>query len=391
MLPTIEDILAARDRILSHVMNTPCLPSATLSRIAGYELHLKFENLQFTASFKERGALNKLLTLEPPDRAGGVCAVSAGNHAQGVAYHAARLGIPATIVMPLGAPMTKIARTRDHGATVIIAGPNLAEAFAVAERGVAQSGQTRIHPYDDADVIAGQGTLGLEIVEQVEMLDAILVPIGGGGLISGVALAAKAIQPDIQVIGVQSRAYPSMVRAMAGEAPVASDRMTIAEGIAVKAAGILTREIARLSVDNILLVEESSIERAVALLQSVEKTVVEGAGAARAPRADFLARSRNPAHIRARGGCGWLNSSGWLPFARRIRRPLSGWAASFAARYCAISAGAPKTDSIWRTWFRRCSCGSFVAVAPRRSSAGTSTPTCSRPPAASSRIAFASA
>lgn len=278
-VPTLQDIEAAAERIAGAVMNTPCLPSETLSQITGCNLFLKFENLQFTASFKERGALNKLLTLSPRERSSGVCAMSAGNHAQGLAYHAKRLGIHATIVMPVGTPMTKVARTRDHGATAIVKGANLAEALEIAEEQARTFGLTLVHPYDDIDVIAGQGTMALEILSQIANLDAIVVPIGGGGLISGMAIAAKALKPGIRVIGVQSRTYPSMVRAMAGEPSVHSDGMTIAEGIAVKRAGAITREIVRNYVDDILLVEESSIERAVALLQSVEKTVVEGAGA----------------------------------------------------------------------------------------------------------------
>jgi threonine dehydratase len=279
-VPTIEDIHEAAKRIAGQVMNTPCLPSQTLSQITGCDVFLKFENLQFTASFKERGALNKLLALWPRERPAGVVAMSAGNHAQGVAYHAKRLGVPATIVMPKGTPLTKVTRTKDHGARVLIEGANLAEALAAAEREQRMLGLTMVHPYDDAEVIAGQGTLGLEILAQVENLDAIVVPIGGGGLISGVAIAAKALNPNIRIIGVQSRTYPSMQRAMAGDLPVESDGMTIAEGIAVKTAGLLTREIVRVHVDEILLVEEAWIERAVALLQSVEKTVAEGAGAA---------------------------------------------------------------------------------------------------------------
>lgn len=278
--PSFADIEQAEQRLADHIMNTPCLPSRTLSRLAGCELFLKFENLQFTASFKERGALNKLLGLGPKQRGMGVVAMSAGNHAQGVAYHAARLGIAATIVMPVGTPLTKISRTRDHGARVIIEGANLAESHALAEQFVEQRGLTLIHPYDDAEVIAGQGTLGLEIVRAIENLDVIVVPIGGGGLIAGVAIAAKAINPDLQVIGVQSVIYPSMVRAIAGDDAPVPDGATIAEGIAVKRAGALTRQLVSTLVDDILLVEEASIERAIALLQSVEKTVCEGAGAA---------------------------------------------------------------------------------------------------------------
>jgi len=278
-IPTIEDVQAAGERIAGQVMNTPCVPSETLSRIAGCELFLKFENLQFTASFKERGALNKLLCLWPRERIAGVCAMSAGNHAQGVAYHAARLGIAATIVMPVGTPMTKVARTREHGAKVIISGSNFSESCAAAEREAKMFGLTLIHPFDDPEVIAGQGTLALEMLARVEDLDTIVVPIGGGGLISGIAIAAKAMRPDVRIIGVQSQTYPSMVRAMTDLPPVEDAPLTIAEGIAVKKAGALTRQIVRAHVDDILLVEEASIEHAVALLQSVEKTVVEGAGA----------------------------------------------------------------------------------------------------------------
>jgi threonine dehydratase len=277
--PTIDDIHKAAERIAGKVMLTPCLPSQTLSAITGCDLHLKFENLQFTASFKERGALNKLLTLWPRERPAGVVAMSAGNHAQGVAYHAKRLGIPATIVMPKGTPLTKVARTRDHGARVLIEGANLAEAFAAATREAKTFGLTMVHPYDDAQVIAGQGTLALEILAQVPDADILVIPIGGGGLISGVAITARAINPDIEIIGVQSITYPSMQRALYNEPPVEADGMTIAEGIAVKTAGLLTRQIVKTNVDDILLVEEAWIERAVALLQSVEKTVVEGAGA----------------------------------------------------------------------------------------------------------------
>jgi threonine dehydratase len=279
-LPTFDDVHHAAERIAGEVLNTPCLRSETLSRISGCELHLKYENLQFTASFKERGALNKLLTLGPGERASGVVAMSAGNHAQGLAYHAKRLGIPATIVMPKGTPLTKISRTRDHGARVLIEGANLTEALAAAEREARMFSLTMVHPFDDPEVIAGQGTLGLEILAQVADADAIVVPIGGGGLISGIAIAAKTINPRIKIIGVQSQTYPSMLRAIANEPPIGSDNMTIAEGIAVKTAGVLTREIVRQHVDDIVVVGEASIEHAVALLHSVEKTVVEGAGAA---------------------------------------------------------------------------------------------------------------
>lgn len=279
-IPTFDEIEAAAARMARQIVATPCVPSYTLSRICGCELFLKFENHQFTASFKERGALNKLLGLLPRERAAGVVAMSAGNHAQGVAYHSARLGIRATIVMPKGTPLTKIIRTREHGANVVVTGANLVEAYAVAENHSQNFGYTMIHPYDDGEVIAGQGTLGLEIMRAVEALDVIVVPVGGGGLVSGIAIAAKAINPRVKVIGVQSVVYPSMARAMDGEEGVLPDGVTIAEGIAVKSAGQLTRRIVADLVDEILVVEEGSIERAIALLQSVEKTVCEGAGAA---------------------------------------------------------------------------------------------------------------
>ncbi len=278
--PDFEDVINAAERIAGSVMLTPCVASETLSRLTGCRLSLKFENLQFTASFKERGALNKLLSLTSAERTAGVIAASAGNHAQGVAYHAHRLGVAATIVMPRGTPATKISRTREHGATVILEGPNLTAAMDEALTQAEARGLTFVHPYDDREVIAGQGTLGLEMLEAVPDADTLVVPIGGGGLISGIAIAARQINPAIRIIGVQVVTYPSMLRALAGEWPVEGDSSTIAEGIAVKQPGRITRGIVRDLVDEILLVEEASIERAVALLLSVEKTVVEGAGAA---------------------------------------------------------------------------------------------------------------
>jgi len=276
---TIADIRAAAFNLADSVMDTPCLASKTLSAIAGCELFLKFENLQFTASFKERGALNKLLCLTAKERSAGVCAMSAGNHAQGLAYHARRLGIQATIMMPLGTPATKIARTRDHGADVVVEGLNLSEALTEALHLSKVKGLTFVHPFDDPQVIAGQGTIALEILRTVPDLSIIVIPIGGGGLISGIAIAAKALNPEIRIVGVQSTTYPSMRNALAGTDMPCADGMTIAEGIAVKTAGQVTREIIRALVDEIVLVEETSIERAIALLLSVEKTVVEGAGA----------------------------------------------------------------------------------------------------------------
>ncbi len=278
--PTLDDIQEAATALAGAVMRTPCVASQTLSAIAGCDLFLKFENLQFTASFKERGARNKLRMLPSATLRRGVCAMSAGNHAQGVAYHARLLGAPATIVMPRGTPLTKIARTRDHGARVIVEGAGLAEASTIATRITAEEGLTFIHPYDDPAVIAGQGTVALEMIEAIPDLDILVVPIGGGGLISGMAIAAKLLKPHIRIIGVQSKAYRSMVRVLAGmDEPVAGGP-AIAEGIAVKEPGLLTREIVRALIDDIMLVEEASIERAIALLLSIEKTVVEGAGAA---------------------------------------------------------------------------------------------------------------
>jgi threonine dehydratase len=278
-LPTAEDVRAAAERISGAIERTPTRHSRTLSAIAGCEIFLKFENLQFTASFKERGALNKLLSLTPGQRGRGVVAMSAGNHAQGVAYHAGRLGIPATIVMPEGTPFNKIKHTKDFGARVVIDGAALSESYTRAQSIAAKEGLTFIHPYDDAAVIAGQGTVALELLEDAPSLDALVVPIGGGGLISGVATAAKSVKKDIEVFGVQARAYPSMYNVVK-EAVLPCAGATLAEGIAVKDAGELTRQIIRSLVRDILLVGENEIERAIAELLEIEKTVVEGAAAA---------------------------------------------------------------------------------------------------------------
>ncbi|MGX1103149.1 MULTISPECIES: threonine ammonia-lyase [Bradyrhizobium] len=276
---TLADIRRAADVIRDAVMVTACNESRTLGEICGCRLFLKFENLQFTATFKERGALNRLQALSPEERKRGVIAMSAGNHAQGVAYHAKRLGIPATIVMPIGTPMVKIENTRRHGAEVIITGQTLEECFAFVGSHAAQKGLILIHPYDDPLIIAGQGTIGLEMLAAVPELDILVVPIGGGGLISGIATAAKALKPSIQVVGVQAQLYPSMYNTVKGEQlPMRGD--TLAEGIAVKAPGRITTKIVRELVDDIILVSEDQIERAVATLISIEKTVVEGAGAA---------------------------------------------------------------------------------------------------------------
>ena len=275
---TPHDVTAAAAAIAGSVIVTECDRSRTLSEICGCQLWLKFENLQFTSSFKERGALNRLLALSPEERRRGVVAMSAGNHAQGVAYHAHRLGIPATIVMPEGTPMVKIANTRRHGAATIISGKTLEEAVGFARTHGKAESLTMIHPYDDPLIIAGQGTIALEMIAAAPQLEMLVVPIGGGGLISGIAVAAKALNPELQIVGVQAQLYPSMYNAIKGEGlPMRGD--TLAEGIAVKAPGAITTGIIRRLVDDIMLVTEDQIERVVAMLIAIEKTVVEGAGA----------------------------------------------------------------------------------------------------------------
>ena len=275
----IDDIRAAAAVIRGAVEETRCERSDTLSKLLGVDIWLKFENLQYTASFKERGALNRLAALAPDERRRGVIAMSAGNHAQGVAYHAQRLGIPASIVMPEATPTVKVENTKSHGARVILSGATLEDAAAFAHAHGRENGLTFIHPYDDPLVIAGQGTIALEMLAAAPALDVLVVPIGGGGLISGIAIAAKAIKPEIQVIGVQAALYPSMFNRIKGESrPMRGD--TLAEGIAVKAPGEITSALVRRSVDDIVLVSEVQLERAVSLLINVEKSVVEGAGAA---------------------------------------------------------------------------------------------------------------
>ena len=276
---TFEDVLRAADVVAGAVLDTDFDPSRTLSQLLGADIWLKFENLQFTASFKERGALNRLSAMSAAERASGVIAMSAGNHAQGVAYHASRLGIPATIVMPEGTPTVKVENTRGFGAEVILEGASLEDSAAFAVAYGARRKLVFIHPYDDLLVIAGQGTIGLEMLRAVPELDTLVVPIGGGGLISGIAIAAKGIKPDIRIVGVQAQLYPSMYnRIKNAHLGVRGD--TLAEGIAVKAPGAMTEAIIRRLVDDIVLVGESDLERAVSLLISIEKTVVEGAGAA---------------------------------------------------------------------------------------------------------------
>jgi threonine dehydratase len=276
---TLPDIEAAAATLAGLVKCTTFDRSRTLSDITGARVWLKFENLQFTATFKERGALNRLSALSADQRQRGVIAASAGNHAQGVAYHAARLSIPATIYVPVGTPTVKIENTRRHGATVIEGGATLEEAAALATTHGQNEGLTFIHPYDDALIIAGQGTIALEMLSAVPDLDVLIVPIGGGGLISGMAVAAKTLKPDIEVIGVQAALYPSMFNLIKQQSlPMRGD--TLAEGIAVKAPGRITSEIVRALVDDIVLVTEQDVEHALSLLLTIEKSVTEGAGAA---------------------------------------------------------------------------------------------------------------
>ena len=277
--PTIDDIRAAAKRIDGAVVRTPMLLSRTLSEVIGAEVWLKFENLQFTAAYKERGALNKLLQLTAEERARGVIAASAGNHAQAVAYHAKRLGIPATIVMPESTPMVKVTQTAGHGATVVLFGKIVDDAFAKARELALENGYVFVHAFDDPQIIAGAGTVGLEMLEEAPDLDTITVPIGGGGLMSGVAIAARAVKPDIELIGVEAELYPSMKCAIQHcQMPLGGD--TLAEGIAVKQPGELTSRILKEYANDVALVSERDLERAVAMLVGIEKTVVEGAGAA---------------------------------------------------------------------------------------------------------------
>lgn len=277
-LPDLDDIRAAAERIRGQVVETPCLESRTLGEILGCRVWLKFENLQYTASFKERGALNHLLQLPPARAAAGVVAMSAGNHAQGVAYHARRLGIPVTIVMPLATPFVKIDNTEKLGAEVILAGGSVEEAADEAHALCARLGRSFVHPYDDPTVIAGQGTIALEMLAAVPDLEVLVVPIGGGGLVSGIAIAAKALRPELEVVGVQAASHPGVLARLGLVAGIPGGA-TIADGIAVKAPGRLTLAAIASRVDAVALVDEAAIERAVVLLLEIEKTVVEGAGA----------------------------------------------------------------------------------------------------------------
>jgi threonine dehydratase len=278
---SINAVREAAAAIAGAVARTPLIAAPALSELAGAEIHLKLENLHRTGSFKERGALNKLLALDPAQRRAGVVAMSAGNHAQGVAYHAHRLDIPATIVMPEGTPFIKIDRTEAFGATVMLEGDSLVAAREAADRLAREKGLVPVHPYDDPRVIAGQGTIGLELLADRPDLDTLVVPIGGGGLISGISVAVKALNPEIDVIGVQSALYPSMYGLLHGEKPEPpAAPATLAEGIAVKEPGRLTRKIVAALVSEIRLVDEAMLEGAIETLLERQKLVVEGAGAA---------------------------------------------------------------------------------------------------------------
>ncbi|MEL7728976.1 threonine ammonia-lyase [Citromicrobium bathyomarinum] len=278
-LLTIDHVRAAHDRIRDAVVHTPTLHSKTLSQITGAEVWLKFENLQFTAAYKERGALNALLLLSDEQRARGVIAASAGNHSQGLSYHGTRLGVPVTIVMPSTTPAVKVMQTEAVGGNVVLHGETFDDAYAHARALEEEGGLTFVHPFDDPDVAAGAGTVALEMLEDQPELDCMVVPIGGGGLISGMSTVARALKPDMRIVGVEAELFPSMHSALTGnDLPLGGD--TLAEGIAVKEPGTFTRAIIKERVDEILLVGEPDLERSVALLLQIEKTVVEGAGAA---------------------------------------------------------------------------------------------------------------
>ncbi len=278
-LLTLDHIRAAHDRIRDAIVATPTLHSQTLSALTGANIYLKFENLQFTAAYKERGALNALLLLSDEVRARGVIAASAGNHAQGLSYHGTRLGVPVTIVMPVTTPTVKVMQTESVGGKVVLHGENFDEAYIHARTLEVEKGLTFVHPFDDPNVAAGQGTVALEMLEAVPSLDMLVVPIGGGGLLSGMGTAARALKPDIGLVGVQAELFPSMYALLNGkQMPCEGD--TLAEGIAVQVPGAFTSEVIKGLVDDIVLVTEAQLETAVSLLLQIEKTVVEGAGAA---------------------------------------------------------------------------------------------------------------
>ncbi|MBC6439971.1 MAG: threonine ammonia-lyase [Rhodospirillales bacterium] len=279
MTLTLADIQAAAELLEGQIIKTPCTHSRTLSEMSGAEVWVKFENLQFTASFKDRGSLVKMSALTDDERERGVIAMSAGNHAQAVAYHAQRLGIPATIVMPEGAPTVKVKNTRRFGARVVLSGETIDEAAIAARQIAADENLTLVHPYDDEKVMAGQGTIGLEMMEAVPDLDVIIVPIGGGGLIGGIATAAKEIKPELEMIGVEAAMFPSMYQTIQGLNVKAGGR-TIADGIAVKTPGKLNIPVIKELVSDIILVTEDQLEHAVQTFVEIEKTVSEGGGAA---------------------------------------------------------------------------------------------------------------
>lgn len=276
---TFDGIKKAAELIEGAILHTPCLPAPHLSDLTGAEISVKYENMQVTGSFKERGALVKLSSLSEDERHRGVIAMSAGNHAQGVARHAQRLGIPAVIVMPETTPYVKIAATRAYNAEVVLAGNSVDEAHAEADRISRERGLVWVHPYDDPRVIEGQGTIALEMLEACPDLDTLVIPIGGGGLISGNAIAAKAIKPDIEIIGVETVLYPGMWGLFYGK-EVRCEGATIAEGIAVRDIGMITRQIVKETVDDILLAKESTIETAINAYLTSLRTIAEGAGAA---------------------------------------------------------------------------------------------------------------
>ena len=279
MSVTFHDIEAAAERLEGHIVRTPCTFSQRLSATTRTKLWIKSENQQYTSAFKERGALNKLLQLSDDERARGVFAASAGNHGQGLAYHAQRLGIPATIVMPVGTPFVKVQRTQSFGPTIVIEGANYDESSAVAQDLCAKVNGVYVHPFNDEQVLAGQGSIAIEMLAQAPDIDTILVPIGGGGLIAGVAIAAKAIKPWIRIIGVEAAMFPSFT-ARRRNMPIPMGGSTIAEGIAVKEVGDISFALANPLVDDVLVIDEADFERAIAAYANVEKTVAEGAGAA---------------------------------------------------------------------------------------------------------------
>ena len=278
-LLTLDHVRAAHDRIRDSIVATPTLHSQTLSKLTGANIYLKFENLQFTAAYKERGALNAILLLSEEQRSKGVIAASAGNHAQGLSYHGTRLGIPVTIVMPVPTPTVKVMQTESVGGKVVLFGETFDDAYKHARQLEEEQGLTFVHPFDDPNVAAGQGTVALEMLESIPSLDMLVVPIGGGGLLSGMGTAARALKPDIGLIGVQAELYPSMY-ALLNNLQMPCEGDTLAEGIAVKIPGAFTSEVIRELVDDIVLVNEAQLETAVSLLLQIEKTVVEGAGAA---------------------------------------------------------------------------------------------------------------